>query len=55
MRELNDAVKIFLITAFDTVELESNESYQSAKVDKVLQKSINLSALKKIIEETFDK
>lgn len=51
VRELNDSVKILLITAFDSVDLESNEAYQSAKIDKVIQKPIKLSFLKKIIEE----
>lgn len=51
VRELNDSVKILLITAFDTEDLKSNEAYQSAKIDKVIQKPIKLSILKKIIEE----
>ena len=51
VRELNESVKILLITAFDTADLESSEAYQSAKIDKVIQKPIKLSILKKIIEE----
>jgi two-component SAPR family response regulator len=51
VRELNDSVKIFLITAFDTADLEKSEAYQSAKIDKVIQKPIRLSILKKLIEE----
>jgi DNA-binding NtrC family response regulator len=51
VRELNDSVKIFLITAFDTADLEKSEVYQSAKIDKVIQKPIRLSILKKLIEE----
>ena len=53
VKELNDSVKIFLITAFDTADLESSEAYQSAKIDTVIQKPIKLSNLKKIIEETL--
>lgn len=53
VKELNDSVKIFLITAFDTTDLESSEAYQSAKIDKVIQKPIKLSNLKKMIEETL--
>lgn len=52
IRELDNSVKIFLMTAFDTADLESSESYQTAKIDKVLQKPIKLSTLKKIIEGT---
>jgi DNA-binding NtrC family response regulator len=54
IRALNDSVKIFLITAFETADLENNETYQSARIDKVIQKPIKLSSLKKIIEETFN-
>jgi two-component SAPR family response regulator len=53
VRELNDSVKILLITAFDTADLKSSEAYQSAKIDKVVQKPIKLSILKKIIEENL--
>ena len=53
LRALNDSLKIFLITAFETADLENNETYQTARIDKVIQKPIRLSSLKKIIEETF--
>lgn len=54
IRELNNSVKIFLMTAFDTADLESSESYQSAKIDRIFQKPIKLSALNSLIEETFN-
>jgi len=41
IKELNDSVKIFLITAFDTADLENNSSCQYAIIDKALQKPIN--------------
>lgn len=53
MRELDDSVNIFLMTAFDTNDLESSETYQSARINKVLQKPIKLAVLRKLIEETF--
>jgi CheY-like chemotaxis protein len=53
IRELNNSIKIFLITAFDTDDLENNEIYQSAKINRIIQKPIKLSVLKKLIEETF--
>jgi DNA-binding response OmpR family regulator len=55
IRELNNLVKIFLMTAFDTADLESSEVYQSARIDKIIQKPIKLAVLRKIIEETFNK
>lgn len=54
IRELNNIVKIFLITAFDTNGLESSEIYQSARIDKILQKPIKLAVLKKIVEESLN-
>ena len=42
------------MTAFDTADLESSETYQYAKIDRIIQKPIRLAALKKIIEETLD-
>ena len=54
IRELNDSIKIFLMTAFDTADLERSETYQYAKIDRIIQKPIRLAALKKIIEETFN-
>ena len=54
IRELNNIVKIFLITAFDTNGLESSEIYQSARIYKILQKPIKLAVLKKIVEESLN-
>jgi two-component SAPR family response regulator len=34
IRELNDSVKIFLITAFDTFDVERNPLYRQAKLIK---------------------
>ena len=53
IRELNDLVNIFLITAFDISDLEGSEAYKSAKIDKVIQKPIKLSILKKLIEDVL--
>jgi DNA-binding NtrC family response regulator len=53
MRELDDSISIFLMTAFDTSSLESSEIYRSARINKILQKPIRLAVLKKLIEETF--
>lgn len=53
IRELNDLVNIFLITAFDISDLEASEAYQSAKIDKVIQKPIKLSILKRLIEDVL--
>ena len=45
VRELNHAVKIFLMTAFDTRDLENNSDYVSARIDKLIQKPVRFSEL----------
>ncbi len=42
------------MTAFETADLESNEVYQSARIDRIIQKPLKLSTLKNIIEEAFN-
>jgi DNA-binding NtrC family response regulator len=54
IRELNDSVKIFLITAFDTFDIESNQIYRQAKIDKILQKPIKLAVLRNLIKKTLN-
>ncbi len=51
IRELNSSVKIFLITAFDIADIESKWAVGTAKIDKVIQKPIKLSMLKKTIDQ----
>ncbi len=51
IRELNPSVKIFLITAFDIADIESKWAVGTAKIDKVIQKPIKLSMLKKTIDQ----
>ena len=51
IRELNFKVKIFLTTAFEIDDIKNYKNYQKAKIDKVLQKPIKLSTLKKFIEQ----
>ncbi len=53
IRELNSSVKIFLITAFDISDIQLNESYKQAKIDKIVQKPLKLTSLNKIIESAI--
>lgn len=50
IRELNSAVKIFLITAFDIADIESQRAVGKAKFDKIIQKPIRFPMLKKSID-----
>jgi two-component system, cell cycle response regulator CpdR len=51
VRELNKTVKIFLITAFATEDLENRQDFKAAKVDRIIQKPLKLSKLKEIIKQ----
>jgi response regulator RpfG family c-di-GMP phosphodiesterase len=51
IRELDSSVKIFLVTAFDIADIESKWVVGTAKIDKVIQKPIKLSMLKKTIDQ----
>jgi response regulator RpfG family c-di-GMP phosphodiesterase len=51
IRELDSSVKIFLVTAFDIADIESKWAVGTAKIDKVIQKPIKLSMLKKTIDQ----
>ena len=51
--EINSKVKIFLITAFDISDLDNVLEFQTAKIDRIIQKPIRLSTLKEIIIQTF--
>ncbi|CAN5875371.1 hypothetical protein BH23THE1_BH23THE1_20480 [soil metagenome] len=50
IRELDSTVKIFLITAFDVADIESQWAVGTAKIDRVLQKPIRLPILKETID-----
>src|SRR5690349_21621667 len=49
IKEINKNIKIFLMTAFDTRDLESNPDFQAVNIDRLLQKPISFSGLRKMI------
>jgi two-component system cell cycle response regulator CpdR len=52
-KEVSSSIKIFLITAFDISDLKDQSNFNSAKIERVIQKPIKLSHLKKMINQTF--
>ena len=52
IREINSKIKIVLMTAFDISDIEHDQAYRTANIDKLLQKPIKLSMLRKIIEQS---
>jgi DNA-binding response OmpR family regulator len=53
IRELNDKIKIFLITAFDISDLKNNSDFKAARIDKLIQKPISLYELRQILDNTL--
>ena len=49
LREINGTAKIFMVTAFDPTDLESKPDYRQAKIERIIQKPIRLSQLKKMV------
>jgi len=49
IREINEKIKIFLMTAFDIKDLKNDPDFKAAKIDKILQKPITLSELREMI------
>jgi len=53
MREINDTMKIFLMTAFDVTDIENQIQYKLARIDRIIQKPIKLSILKYILNQNL--
>ncbi len=53
IRETNGTAKIFIVTAFDPMDVESKPGYRQAKIERVIQKPINLLQIKNIIEQSL--
>ena len=53
IRALDANIKIFLMTAFDTTNLEGQPNYIEARIDKLLRKPIHLSELRMMINDLW--
>ena len=53
IREINGTAKIFMVTAFDPTDLESKPDYIQAKIERIIQKPIKLSQLRKLVEQVL--
>jgi len=54
IRELDTNVKIFLMTAFETKDLENQTEYREARIDKLIQKPIRFSDLRLLVNEALN-
>jgi DNA-binding NtrC family response regulator len=53
IREFDIKVKIFLMTAFDIVDLKNNEDFKKAKIDILIQKPVRFSDLRLMLNESL--
>lgn len=54
IRKLNTDIKIFLMTAFDTKDLENQVEYKEARIDKLIQKPIRFSDLRRLVNDALN-
>ena len=54
IRQINIKVKIFLVTAFETIDLKDTEDFKKAKIHRLLQKPIRFSDLRQMINESLN-
>ena len=55
VREFDNKVKIFLMTAFDAKDLEDKEEFKNARIDRLIQKPVRFSDLREMINDAWKK
>ncbi len=53
VREFDNKVKIFLMTAFDAKDLEDREDFKNAEIDRLIQKPVRFSDLREMINDAW--
>ena len=53
IREFDNKVKIFLMTAFESKDLEDREDFKNARIDRLIQKPIRFSDLREMINDAW--
>jgi DNA-binding NtrC family response regulator len=53
IRVIDSKIKIFLMTAFETNDLENKEGFKNARIDRIIQKPIRFSDLREMINEAL--
>jgi len=55
IREINNEIKIFLMTAFDDKDLKDYENLKIARIERVIQKPIRFPDLREMINDAWKK
>ena len=53
IREINDQIKIFLMTAYEIRDIEDDPDYRAARFDRLIQKPIRFSKLREMINDAL--
>jgi CheY-like chemotaxis protein len=53
IREFDNKIKIFLMTAFESKDLEDREDFKNARIDRLIQKPIRFSELREMINDAW--
>ena len=53
IREFNSKIKIFLMTAFESKDLEDREDFINARIDLLIQKPVRFSHLRAMINDAL--
>ena len=53
IREFNSKIKIFLMTAFESKDLEDEEDFINARIDLLIQKPVRFAGLRVMINDSL--
>jgi len=53
VREVDSKIKIFLMTAFESKDLEDREDFKNARIDQLIQKPVRFSDLRVMINDAW--
>ena len=53
IREFDNRIKIFLMTAFETKDLEDSKDFKNARINRLIQKPVHFSHLRVMINDAW--
>ena len=53
IREIDSKIKIFLMTAFETKDLEDRPDFKLARIDRLIQKPVHFSDLREMVNDAW--
>ncbi len=53
IREFDSKIRIFLMTAFESKDLEDGKDFKNARIDRLIQKPVRFSELREMINDAW--